>query len=614
MNGRWRARWLTALVMLCAVRCALAQSDPPATYYSTATGTGATLKSQLNSIIDGHTTLSYDALRTALQVTDADPNATGRMILVYDRTSLNVAAINPGGPIPGWDNAATWNREHVWPQSIGLDSTSPPDGSDLHHLRPSDTDINSDRGNLDFGGAYGSRPGGQMFGVVSDGGTFWYPGDADAGMIAREMFYMAVRYDGADSGTTDLELAAGAPSGGSSMGNLTRMIEWNYLRAPDSFERGRNQIIFANYQGNRNPFIDHPEWAWSIFVDQANDSQVSISGATVAANGSSSRTVDLGRVYVGGTVPSATALTASKTGNDGTYFSVTTSGAATSTLSGTLNPMRVGGTDSRALSVGLSTSTATAGLKTGAVTIDNLDITTAGGAGRGANDANDTINVNLSVLNHPIASFASTSNTRTQTINFGTVPLGATTQQSVYSLFNLTSAGGGPAFPANLDLDSLTGSGDTDVLLTGATLFSNLAAGGTSAFQALLNPTRLGSLFASYTLNLSGENLPGAQNQTLTLQLMASVIPAGLAGDYNENGVVDAADYTLWRDNLGGSVMLPNDSTPGSVTQADYDVWVNNFGASAATVSAASVPEPAAWTVLIVLALALQRAPVSRRG
>ncbi len=113
-----------------------------------------------------------------------------------------------------------------------------------------------------------------MFGVVSDGGTFWYPGDADAGMIAHEMFYMAVRYDGVDSSTTDLELAAGLPSGGSSMGNLTRMIEWNYLRAPDSFERGRNQIIYDDYQGNRNPFIDHPEWAWSIFVDQANDSQV----------------------------------------------------------------------------------------------------------------------------------------------------------------------------------------------------------------------------------------------------------------------------------------------------------------------------------------------------
>lgn len=50
------------------------------------------------------------------------------------------------------------------------------------------------------------------------------------------------------------------------------------------------------------------------------------------------------------------------------------------------------------------------------------------------------------------------------------------------------------------------------------------------------------------------------------------------AGDYNNNGAVDAADYTAWRNSLGQSVTLPNDATPGTVTQADYDVWRANFG------------------------------------
>ena len=54
--------------------------------------------------------------------------------------------------------------------------------------------------------------------------------------------------------------------------------------------------------------------------------------------------------------------------------------------------------------------------------------------------------------------------------------------------------------------------------------------------------------------------------------------PTGISGDYNGNGVVDAADYTVWRDNLGKSVTLPNDTTPGTVVQADFDVWKNNFG------------------------------------
>ena len=52
----------------------------------------------------------------------------------------------------------------------------------------------------------------------------------------------------------------------------------------------------------------------------------------------------------------------------------------------------------------------------------------------------------------------------------------------------------------------------------------------------------------------------------------------GVAGDYNNDGTVNAADYTRWRDNLGASVTLPNDSTPGMVTAADYDVWKAAFG------------------------------------
>ncbi len=100
------------LSVVCVVassdRLASAQSyDPPANYYATATGTGTTLKSQLHDIIDGHTIVSYDGARTALQVTDRDPNNASRILLVYNRVS-NTAA---------WDSAATWNREHTWPES-----------------------------------------------------------------------------------------------------------------------------------------------------------------------------------------------------------------------------------------------------------------------------------------------------------------------------------------------------------------------------------------------------------------------------------------------------------------------------------------------------------------
>ena len=103
-----------------------------------------------------------------------------------------------------------------------------------------------------------------------------------------------------------------------------------------------------------------PEWVWSVFKDQANHSQVSIAGATVNADGSSTKNVDLGRVFVGGAVPAAQVNTLNKTGDDGTYYSVTTSGAATSSVTGRFNPFAIttgNSTVTKSISIGLNTTT-----------------------------------------------------------------------------------------------------------------------------------------------------------------------------------------------------------------------------------------------------------------
>jgi hypothetical protein len=68
----------------------------------------------------------------------------------------------------------------------------------------------------------------------------------------------------------------------------------------------------------------------------------------------------------------------------------------------------------------------------------------------------------------------------------------------------------------------------------------------------------------------------------------------GSAGDYNNNGAVDAADYVVWRNSLDQSVTLPNDTTPGMVTAADYDVWKANFGKSGGS----NTLNATAWTSL----------------
>ena len=82
----------------------------------------------------------------------------------------------------------------------------------------------------------------------------------------------------------------------------------------------------------------------------------------------------------------------------------------------------------------------------------------------------------------------------------------------------------------------------------------------------------------------------------------------GVAGDYNNNGIVDAADYTVWRDQFGQSFALPNEdpgSTPGMVTTEDYDYWKAHFGATAGGGSLASgtVPEPGMLVMAITGAL-----------
>jgi hypothetical protein len=77
----------------------------------------------------------------------------------------------------------------------------------------------------------------------------------------------------------------------------------------------------------------------------------------------------------------------------------------------------------------------------------------------------------------------------------------------------------------------------------------------------------------------------------------------GIAGDYNNNGVVDAADYVVWRNNVGQSVTLPNDSTPGTVDQSDYTVWSAQFGNQAGAgvgTGLTNVPEPGSTALLLV--------------
>jgi endonuclease I len=274
--------------------------DPPPTYYNAATGTGATLMQQLDNIMTaGQSLQTYGDARFLLDDTDEDPNNPSNVLLFYNRMSVS-EVWNPNSNQFG-------TREHVWPSSRRPDGTPSNTtrniGSDLHILKPLDASTNSSRGNDAFGTPTASGSNGHT-------GSYYYPGDADRGDTARIIFYGGTRWK--DEGLKVVN-GSGNPSN-FEMGDLAALIVWHFADPPDTFERRRNQMIYG-YQGNRNAFIDRPEYVWSVYMNQTNDSQITIAGGTPVGDGGSARNVDLGRVFVGGAVPSAQNFTLNKAGS-----------------------------------------------------------------------------------------------------------------------------------------------------------------------------------------------------------------------------------------------------------------------------------------------------------
>ncbi|MEC1153936.1 endonuclease [Cytobacillus horneckiae] len=224
-------------------------------YYDPAIGkSGEELKAALHNIIDDHTEISYSSVWEALKQTDADPNNSNNVILLYTGRSQSKSSNGSGV-----DN---WNREHVWAKSHGNFGTAMGPGTDLHHLRPTDVSVNSSRGNKDFDN--GGSPQGEAPDTFTDNDS-WEPHDEVKGDVARMIFYMDVRYEG-DRGELDLEVNNVVNNGTTPYhGKLSTLIQWHHQDPVDNFERQRNESIYNDYQHNRNPFIDHPEWVEAIW-------------------------------------------------------------------------------------------------------------------------------------------------------------------------------------------------------------------------------------------------------------------------------------------------------------------------------------------------------------
>ena len=206
-------------------------------YYASASGlSGNDLLLALRAIVnDGMVKFSYGDSRYILDETDRDPLNPNNVILVYLGTSVSGV----------WDNGVTWNREHVWPQSLlGTDvtNTTKNAGSDLHNLKPANPNANSSRGNNYFDNSLL---------ILGNPVREEVKGD-----VARILFYMVVMYQ-------YLELVNTTPTL-YQMAMLDILIQWHESDPVDDFERNRNNVIYS-YQHNRNPFIDYPHFVDLIY-------------------------------------------------------------------------------------------------------------------------------------------------------------------------------------------------------------------------------------------------------------------------------------------------------------------------------------------------------------
>jgi len=234
------------------------QTVEPSNYYGDANLLiGDVLRDELNQIItSGFTALSYADAKTVLELSDQSLSDSTKVYNVYN--GLLVPAV--------WDSTS-WHREHVWPNSrLGIErvtESSKNQGSDMHNLRAITPAVNSSRSDRFFSEGSGEAD------ITDDGG--FYPGDAHKGDVARILFYMAVKYEFlilTDDGL--LDESNHYTMEGVKMGKLSLLLAWHKEDPVDDFERNRNQKIFEA-QGNRNPFIDKPEYVHLIWENKTID-------------------------------------------------------------------------------------------------------------------------------------------------------------------------------------------------------------------------------------------------------------------------------------------------------------------------------------------------------
>ena len=279
-------------------------AQAPAGYYSTATGTGSALKTQLKNIITtGHNPGSYSGLWTAYQTTDVDN------FYENDGSVLDIYSENPTGTDPynytvGSTNqcgnynseADCYNREHIIPQSLFNEAS--PMVSDIHFIRATDGYVNNMRGSFPFGAVgvtnYISNNGSKRGSSVSPGytGTVFEPINEFKGDVARMIFYFVTRYENQLSSFSSGDMLGNSAYPGLQTWELNQLLAWNALDPVSPVEIARNNASYT-YQGNRNPYIDNPQYVNLVWGTPTTDTQAPTAPTNLIANNPTSNSVSL---------------------------------------------------------------------------------------------------------------------------------------------------------------------------------------------------------------------------------------------------------------------------------------------------------------------------------
>ncbi len=232
-----------------------------------------TLRGELHVLIDNHQSFPYSSNSWTdtwdiLEEAQALPNDPESIVDIYR---------NKVFPIGGWNKP--YNREHVWPKSYGFpasDGYSDPH-NDCHALFLSDAGYNSARSNKPYRNCntnctakptVNGSP--NLLGING-----WETWQGRRGDVARAIFYMDLRYEGGEeddswepnlvvTNNPSLIKSSSKHKNVAYMGLLATLLEWHQEDPVDDWERQHNEVVYQ-YQGNRNPFVDHPNWVECIY-------------------------------------------------------------------------------------------------------------------------------------------------------------------------------------------------------------------------------------------------------------------------------------------------------------------------------------------------------------